>query len=628
MFGLYAAIDELLLEVKNPEEKKKLLKYKYKNIPEDIINALVDIDTTKKGSFSEWVLKTETDFDVISQNIENGNLEKLCEYLKDKQAQGFDLQKYTSLSDALEAVGLGEVSPKNDYKVVYDSPTWRICIPNTYEASRNLGAGTRWCTASSSPNYYNNYTSNGDLYINFDKRTTEEDIDGVLRPYTRYQFHFPTHQFMDIHDYQIELYDIDMPKEVLDFYKSIGFDEDSFENDEVRQERYDRQRLDAGIHLWDDFYLLSEYNYEYDFDENDVWYAVFNISDDERDPVSHEWYRKDNVEYINKIEHFAIVDDSIIVGYDNGNGGMSIGNAKIEEYALCENNQSVLYITDHSEVYWFKDGFEYGIYPPKKIDNTSQIVYNEELSRETGFLLYELIGDTHTLISLNDFTDNEDPCIKMIIEHDTPINTLFELSEDGKIHAMFGVYDLDGTMEKASWKYEQPLNNKEFYLISREQHIILNKTTVTYNITRKNELTPILPQDFKKISLDLSTRNGTLVIESLKGKYFWFDLKTCKRITDEYKFMQYGNNCMAMANELTDLFISNGNGIYGPFSKLLSNTPKNNMIDVADKQGRKCKVNLLNGQIVYPEMETVRESFNRHMQKIADADKLRLNDKL
>jgi hypothetical protein len=65
---------------------------------------------------------------------------------------------------------------------------------------------TRWCTASPGLSYFNGYIKNGPLYVIFNNNDT--NISGkVGLPVERYQFHFPSNQFMDRADRSINLID-------------------------------------------------------------------------------------------------------------------------------------------------------------------------------------------------------------------------------------------------------------------------------------------------------------------------------------------------------------------------------------------------------------------------------------
>lgn len=62
---------------------------------------------------------------------------------------------------------------------------------------------TRWCTSAPGLTYFETYIKNGPLYQVFDK-DSEVSIESGL-PSARFQFHFPSNQFMDKDDRQIDL---------------------------------------------------------------------------------------------------------------------------------------------------------------------------------------------------------------------------------------------------------------------------------------------------------------------------------------------------------------------------------------------------------------------------------------
>ena len=79
---------------------------------------------------------------------------------------------------------------------------------------------TRWCTSAPGLSYFNTYIKQGPLYVLVDKTDTEVgDISGL--PKHRYQFHFPSNQFMDVNDRQINLVDFLLGEEegLKEFFK-------------------------------------------------------------------------------------------------------------------------------------------------------------------------------------------------------------------------------------------------------------------------------------------------------------------------------------------------------------------------------------------------------------------------
>jgi Leucine-rich repeat (LRR) protein len=97
-------------------------------------------------------------------------------------------------------------------KLVYDGDNWRVIEiedkgPVGKEAACFYGGNnqeTRWCTSSPGLSYFERYIKDGPLYVIFNPNDTDIAPTTGL-PKTRYQFHFPSNQFMDKDDRQQDL---------------------------------------------------------------------------------------------------------------------------------------------------------------------------------------------------------------------------------------------------------------------------------------------------------------------------------------------------------------------------------------------------------------------------------------
>ena len=116
------------------------------------------------------------------------------------------ISNYTDDFKATRQLSKGEQALEK----VYEDADWVVYIPHTYEASRKIGGDTNWCTASSDDRYFNMYTKDGPLYVNIRKS------DGA-----KFQFHFPTRQFMNAKDEPITLKKIGLSKGLIKFYNNI-----------------------------------------------------------------------------------------------------------------------------------------------------------------------------------------------------------------------------------------------------------------------------------------------------------------------------------------------------------------------------------------------------------------------
>jgi Leucine-rich repeat (LRR) protein len=114
-------------------------------------------------------------------------------------------------------------------KLVFDGPTWRIIeIENKgavgKEAACFYGGNnkeTRWCTsAPGTDQWFNRYIKDGPLYVVYKSGDTDVAPETGL-PKERYQFHFPSNQFMDKDDRQQDLVQLlnGPMSELKDFFK-------------------------------------------------------------------------------------------------------------------------------------------------------------------------------------------------------------------------------------------------------------------------------------------------------------------------------------------------------------------------------------------------------------------------
>ena len=97
-------------------------------------------------------------------------------------------------------------------KVLFDGDEWRVIEikdkgPVGKEAACFYGGNnkeTRWCTSAPGLTYFDRYIKDGPLYVVFRPGDTDVATETGL-PKERYQFHFPSNQFMDKDDRSIDL---------------------------------------------------------------------------------------------------------------------------------------------------------------------------------------------------------------------------------------------------------------------------------------------------------------------------------------------------------------------------------------------------------------------------------------
>ena len=121
----------------------------------------------------------------------------------------YDLTKDFSLEKATTSKAeQKEKRKREEVDYVYDGDRWEVVIPKTKAVSCDMAGAplTRWCTASDNWNYYERYSGQGPLYMIRDKNdivTSGGKGEGEPRP--KYQFHFPSNQYMDQDDRSVNL---------------------------------------------------------------------------------------------------------------------------------------------------------------------------------------------------------------------------------------------------------------------------------------------------------------------------------------------------------------------------------------------------------------------------------------
>jgi hypothetical protein len=204
-----------------------------------------DLNKIKAGKYVQWLIKQyltlkterqpgENGYDRELANVRETFMEDLYKVTDDlKKFERFkgkikgekDINKLTTdqLYDAVKDFDLtlasttkaerksAEVHPGS--KLVYDGPNWRVIEiedkgPVGKEAACFYGGNnqeTRWCTSTpGTDQWFNRYIKDGPLYVIYNPNDTDIASTTGL-PKNRYQFHFPSNQFMDKDDRQQDL---------------------------------------------------------------------------------------------------------------------------------------------------------------------------------------------------------------------------------------------------------------------------------------------------------------------------------------------------------------------------------------------------------------------------------------
>ena len=149
------------------EGKQELLakyggQFKDRNSFDTIYNL---IPANLKG-YGDWVFKN------VLEKGEGVNdlVDALNTFLKYKdRLEVKDINKYSSKEDVEKAIHYAEEKGSKKEKLynaelVYEDEKVKVVRPLTHEASRHYGTGTKWCTATASPEHFDGYTKKGKLF--------------------------------------------------------------------------------------------------------------------------------------------------------------------------------------------------------------------------------------------------------------------------------------------------------------------------------------------------------------------------------------------------------------------------------------------------------------------------------
>lgn len=576
---------DLLLEGKSPEEILSMLKYKFKNVPENIIEQIFNLDPTKKKSYTQWVLTHwQEESRLIQDMIRNGKLKKVFDYIferKDIQLQAYKTVKEmaTALLGATEeAIEVDDVDlltkdsdgPENDFNIVFRSGNWIIAVPNTYQADAKLGVGSNWCTAGGNGNYngkmyFDRYLADygGCYFVNFNTAASERGEDGKVYPYKRYQFHFESKQFMNIHDDPVNLEDIDMPQEAYEFYESKGYNLSEYGGvSEQQMDQYLERRWNDGYSMSECLSIMREFNDDYEWDENDnASYYVYNSYYDDRDPI--DYIRVSPIPIYSDEEN----DIYIVNGNPNDNTNFSIGELPsyfgereykpivlkkdddnysftetISFYCLTPDKKNLFYISEGnnggSAVGFAGNVFseqDFQIVPNTKrfsVNSENQLAVENVMLSDINFpgvnYLYEISWDNgyHSLVGLS-----SEGGIEFIIRADIPANGERFVNENGVIKGKFKTY---GATEEKEMKFSHIISqfDDEHYLVA------INSEGTLKNIldTKTNNLA--LEGGFNIIFNSNIFIKDTVIAGDLNTGVALYSLTTGKMLTPKYK--KYG----------------------------------------------------------------------------------------
>ncbi len=174
---------------------------------DQILAALEEMDPTPNKQYTLWLANqyNKQQFRLEDRPRIKDVLEKFINAKSRLEQRDINRYDFHSLEDAMDRIynvelqAPQQVAPETQQTfevppnttVLYNGPLGLLAVPKTQKASCILGSGTKWCTAGKQDNLFSEYHSEGPLYIWRDKNGE------------KYQFHFPSGQFMNSKDRQL-----------------------------------------------------------------------------------------------------------------------------------------------------------------------------------------------------------------------------------------------------------------------------------------------------------------------------------------------------------------------------------------------------------------------------------------
>jgi hypothetical protein len=219
-----------------------------------------ELEKVKAGKYVQWIIKNYLAPKTERQPGDNGYDKEVKKskdtFMEDLYKVTDDLKKFERFKSKIKGEkDINKMSPDQLYdavkdfdltlatttkaerksapvhpgaKLMYDGDNWRVIEIKDKgvvgkEAACFYGGNnqeTRWCTSAPGASWFDRYIKDGPLYVIFNPNDTDVSPTTGL-PKNRYQFHFPSNQFMDKDDRQQDLVQLlnGSMSELKDFFK-------------------------------------------------------------------------------------------------------------------------------------------------------------------------------------------------------------------------------------------------------------------------------------------------------------------------------------------------------------------------------------------------------------------------
>ena len=278
-------LDESLLDVRqknaknlSDEEFKKLMSF------DPIISQIPSLDDATMAntneSFSRWLLKM-----FKNGSLQNAEPEQVRKLLQDfeiaKKRRNLlpnnDINSYKKIDDLKDALDNTyrnlTINQKNKdarkaqstfnqklkpgmylnggAELLYTNDDWEVWTPHSYEGSKALRHGACWCTGGDTPNFYNSYTNDGQLYIIINKNDKNEKYQLFVPFANQYAIH--EKEFRDKNNESLKFREFVHDNDLVDFFITQDNVTNSYENleDPNIDDEWDDEKEDEIAYQYD-----------------------------------------------------------------------------------------------------------------------------------------------------------------------------------------------------------------------------------------------------------------------------------------------------------------------------------------------------------------------------------------
>jgi len=172
-----------------------------------VLDQIEKSDPTPNKEYAQGLAKMYAQGETQFEDMGSTLADYLAKFHKLKQkkvipAPRNDFMRYASAADFMSVVDeypdVGEeLKDKGASEQVYQDAQLRIIRPDNEAAACYYGQGTKWCTAAKNHNMFDTYNKQGSMYIVMPRQPAYGG--------EKYQFHFPSAQFMNEQDRPVDV---------------------------------------------------------------------------------------------------------------------------------------------------------------------------------------------------------------------------------------------------------------------------------------------------------------------------------------------------------------------------------------------------------------------------------------